>query len=128
MWPIIVLMRGVTTLRFVFYRKRTLGFASRIHRADHFQRHRRRLGIPPGLLYEVIYEKMADVFIGNPLGPRSDEFSRRWNGDVVRYDKKADVFAIKTTRAVIKTYYRPDPAVHGLPTNWDYYLSEKAKA
>jgi hypothetical protein len=49
------------------------------------------------------------------------------DGDLVRYDEAADVFAILRKDRFIKTCYRPDPLFHGEPTNLDYYLSEAAK-
>ena len=125
---ILICLQGALILRFAFYRMRTSGFKSRTHRADHFEKHRRRLSIPPGLLYEVLYERMADDFLSERLNGTSDEFTRRWNLDVVRFDRRRDVLACRTGGIVfVKSCYRPDPLVHGFPTNWDYYLSEKAK-
>jgi hypothetical protein len=56
------------------------------------------------------------------------EFIRPWNGDLVRYDEVADVFAILGSDGFIKTCYRPDPLFHGTASNLDYYLQEEAKA
>lgn len=123
-----ILLRGVTLLRFLLYAKRSRGFKSRTHRADHFGKHRKRLDIPGGLLYEVIYERMADDFIESKLNKDSDEFARRRNGDVVRYDSRADLLGIKGSQVFIKTYFRPDPAVHGFANNLAYYFSERANA
>lgn len=122
------LTRALVMLRFVFYRKRTRGFQSRMQRADHFKKHRKRLGIPPGFVYEVLYERIADDFISSPLNSSSDEFTRQRNADLVRFDRVRDLLGIKNGMAFIKSYYRPDPAIHKYPTNWDYYLREKANA
>jgi hypothetical protein len=120
--------RGIILLRFLLYAKRTGGFRSRIERADHFTKHRKRLRIPGGFVYEIIYERMADRFLGNPLDMNCEEFTRLRNGDKVRYDKKSDVFGIKDHAIRIKTYFCPNPAVHLQGTNHAYYLFEKGRA
>lgn len=115
-------------LRFCLFRDRyTLGFKSPLHRADHFKRHRTRLQIPDGKLYERIYERIADRFLGLPKSSNAVEFSRPWNDDLFRYDKKRNVMGILDRNTYIKTYFRPDPSKHGLATNMDYFNSERAK-
>lgn len=101
----------------------TRGFTSLLHRADHFQNHGARLGIAT----EEDYETFADQFLRDPCPVSAVQFVRSWNGDLVRYDEVADVFAILGKDRFIKTCYRPDPLFHGEATNLDYYLSEAAK-
>jgi hypothetical protein len=103
-----------------------------MERADHFKKHRKRLGIPGGFVFEIVYERIADQFLGSPLNSDSEEFTRihgaTRNGDVVRYDKRRDVFGIKDRAVRIKTYYRPDPAKHLQGNNYSYYVFERGRA
>jgi hypothetical protein len=48
----------------------------------------------------------------------------RPNGDVVRYDPTTDEFGVVNADGTIRTYYKPDPAVHGYPTNLDYFNAQ----
>jgi hypothetical protein len=105
----------------------THGFKSRLHRADHFKKHRQKLRIPDGALYERVYERIADRFLGRPLSASSQEFIRPWNNDLVRYDAKHEVVGILDSSVYIKTYFRPHPADHGFASNMSYFNSEKAK-
>lgn len=124
-----IILYWIVVLRFLLYPQRTKGFKTRLHRSDHFTKHRERLRLPGGWLYEVVYERMADDFVTRRIAGRNqDEFTRRWNGDVVRYDLNRNVLGIRDRAMFIKTHYRLDPSVHGFPTNLDYYLSEKGKA
>jgi pyocin large subunit-like protein len=101
----------------------TRGFRSFLRRSDHFGDHGKRLGVAT----EQEYETLADTMFG-PISPTIRQFTRSWNGDLVRYDEVKDVFAIKDGDGFLKTCYRPDPFFHGEATNLDYYLSEEAKA
>jgi len=101
----------------------TRGFISVLHRADHFQDHGARLGITT----EEEYETLADEFLRHPCPASARQFVRSRNGDLVRYDEAADVFAVLRKDGFIKTCYRPDPLYHGFPTNLDYYLNEAEK-
>jgi pyocin large subunit-like protein len=100
----------------------TFGFRTPLDLADHFQDHGLRLGIAT----EGDYETFADSFLCPICPPTGRQFTRRRNGDIVRYDQTADVFGVKAGDGFIKTCYIPDPARHGFPTNLDYYLSEEA--
>ena len=101
----------------------TRSFISLLHRADHFQAHGTRLGMST----EEDYETFADEFLRDPCPASALQFVRSRNEDLVRYDEAADVFAILRKDRFIKTCYRPNPQIHGEPTNLDYYLSEAAK-
>jgi pyocin large subunit-like protein len=48
----------------------------------------------------------------------------RVNGDMVRFDPATDAFGVVMPDGTIRTYYKPDPAVHGYPRNLDYYHSQ----
>jgi filamentous hemagglutinin len=77
---------------------------------------------------EEDYEALADEFLGTPPLLTAREFTRPWNGDLVRYDEASEVFAILDCDGFIKTCYRPDPMIHGEPTNLAYYLAEEGKS
>lgn len=79
------------------------------------------------MMTEEEYETFADEFLRRPCPASAREFVRSGNGDLVRYDEVADVFAILRKDGFIKTCYRPDPMFHGEPTNLDYYLNQEAK-
>src|ERR1039457_3889906 len=63
--------------------KQTRGFKSLLHRIDHFTAHGKGLGMPT----EEDYESFADQFLGQPCPKGVRQFTRSWNGDVVRYDE-----------------------------------------
>jgi pyocin large subunit-like protein len=102
----------------------TRGFLSILARSDHYKRHGARLGIAT----EEGYETFADSFLRNPCPTSARQFVRPGNGDLVRYDESADVFATLRQDGFIRTCYCPDPRIHGEPTNLDYYLSQESKA
>ncbi|WP_433894213.1 RHS repeat-associated core domain-containing protein [Streptomyces sp. CA-111067] len=45
----------------------------------------------------------------------------RSNGDIVRYNRVTEDFGIMTPNGEIRTYYKPDPMVHGYASNQDYF-------
>ncbi|MER6684966.1 polymorphic toxin-type HINT domain-containing protein [Streptomyces olivaceoviridis] len=48
----------------------------------------------------------------------------RANGDIVRYNRVTEDFGIMTPDGSIRTYYKPDPRVHGYATNQDYFNAQ----
>ena len=57
--------------------------------------------------------------------PTSTTLSRtRTNGDVVRFDPATDYFGVMTKDGTPRTFFRPDPAQHGYPTNLDYFNAQ----
>ncbi|MGN9841530.1 RHS repeat-associated core domain-containing protein [Nonomuraea sp. H19] len=48
----------------------------------------------------------------------------RPNGDVVRYNPQTDQFGVRNAQGVPRTYFIPDPQVHGYPTNLDYFNAQ----
>jgi filamentous hemagglutinin len=94
-----------------------VGFASTEQREDHFQRHGGDLGDST----DTEYENNARDFL---TGPRSETTQEkvRSNGDRVRYDPKTEKFGvISSDGTTIKTFFKPDPDVHGRATNQDYF-------
>jgi filamentous hemagglutinin len=95
------------------------GFASDAQRQDHFDRH----GSDFGAATPEEYERQADDFLN---GPRGDEVLEkvRPNGDIVRYNPTTDEFGVTRADGTIRTYFKPDPAVHPYPTNLDYFNAQ----
>ena len=86
---------------------------------DHFERH----GGDFGARTAAEYEQMADRFL---TGPRPEGVLERVrpNGDVVRFDPSTDAFGVVSQDGTIRTFYRPDPAVHGRATNLEYFNAQ----
>jgi filamentous hemagglutinin len=72
---------------------------------------------------EVAYEAMADQFLGGIRKPSILECTRA-GGDLVRFDCKTDEYGIRDASGVIRTYFRPDPSVHGLSSNFHYMCQD----
>ncbi len=94
-------------------------FADNAKLADHFQRH----GGDFGAKSAAEYESQADNFLTGPRGEGVLEKTRD-NGDVVRYSPATEEFGVVSKDGTIRTYYEPDPAVHGKPTNLDYFNAQ----
>jgi filamentous hemagglutinin len=67
------------------------------------------------------YEQSADMFLNSPLSATRVERIRQ-DGDIIRFDILTNEFAVKSPDGYIRTYYKPNPAIHGQPSNYDYYL------
>jgi filamentous hemagglutinin len=96
----------------------TLGFATPLDLTEHFGDHAMDFGVTS----EVDYQRLADEFCG--LMPRPTnvlECTRKKSGDIVRYNPVTNEFGVMTRNGVIKTYYKPDIAIHGLSSNTDYF-------
>lgn len=50
---------------------------------------------------------------------------RPWNGDIVRYNRTTEEFGIVDVSGFLKTFYIPDPLVHGEADNDSYFEAEK---
>jgi filamentous hemagglutinin len=99
---------------------RTGRFASEPQLLDHFGRHAADFGATS----PADYEAMADRFLTGDLPPGALEKVRP-NGDVVRYNPVTEEFGVlKSGGATIRTYYVPDPAVHGYPSNLEYFHAQ----
>jgi filamentous hemagglutinin len=66
------------------------------------------------------YQSKADTYL---TGQRAQGVLEkvRANGDIVRYNPATEEFGVVTKDGVIRTYYKPNPAIHGEPTNLDYF-------
>jgi hypothetical protein len=95
-------------------------FAHSQLRASHFSDH----GSDFGAKSPAEYEQQASTFLDGPKSANTLEKIRPQSGDAVRFDPATDEFGVLSRNSVIKTYYRPDPAVHGYPTNLDYFNAQ----
>jgi hypothetical protein len=103
-----------------------LSFATDEDLAEHFETHvtyQREFAVAT----KEEYLALANAFLGSPLDPTTTHECQRTNkdgtlGDKVRYNHSTQEFGILSVDNVIRTYYIPDPAVHGFRTNYDYYL------
>jgi len=99
------------------------GFADDGDKADHFQRHGREFPAAS----EDEYERMAKEFLNAAPSATTVDCIRRGNGDMIRFDKVTQAFAVLRSDGVIKTFFKPDPAWHGFPSNLRYFQVECGK-
>ena len=90
-------------------------------RADHFSDH----GADFSAVDEFDYERKADAFLSLPAVAPILEIIRPREGDTIRYNSVTDEFGIISHDGYIRTYYIPDPAEHGYPTNLDYFNAHR---
>jgi len=84
----------------------------------HFKDH----GADFGARNAVDYTKQAQAFLRSPP---SGTLSRvRSNGDVVRYNPGSNTFGVMDSAGAPRTFFRPDPSVHGYPSNLDYFNAQ----
>jgi hypothetical protein len=86
---------------------------------DHFGRH----GSDFGARTPAEYTHQADTFLNGPRASTTRERVRP-GGDRVRYNEATEEFGVVRPDGTIRTYYRPDPARHGYPTNLDYFNAQ----
>ena len=84
------------------------------HFADH--------GAEFGARDPLDYVRQAQDFLRNPPGSALSRV--RPNGDVVRFDPTTDTFGVMDANGAPRTMFKPDPAVHGYPTNLDYFNAQ----
>ncbi|MDR6539780.1 DUF637 domain-containing protein, partial [Variovorax soli] len=94
-------------------------FADEAKLQDHFERH----GGDFEARSATEYEARARQFL---TGPKPDNVleKNRPNGDVVRFNPATDEFGVISSDRKIRTYYKPDPAVHGKGSNLDYFYAQ----
>jgi pyocin large subunit-like protein len=100
-----------------------IGFASPSDRADHFKKH----GMDFGATSQVEYEQMAVAFLNRRKGAHIFVGTRRSNGDIIRFDRISQAFAVMGHNGIVKTFYKPDPEWHGFRSNWAYFRNERRK-
>ncbi len=94
-------------------------FADQAKLDDDYARH----GGDFGAKTKLEYQAQADKFLttSKPAGVLE---KIRLNGDIVRYNPATDEFGVVSSGGIIRTYYKPDPAVHGKASNLDYFNAQ----
>jgi hypothetical protein len=82
----------------------------------HWQKHR---GDFPELNNSKEYVEAANGFLGS--SDPSVLTRVRTNQDIVRFNPNTDEFGVMDPSGVPRTYFKPNPASHGYPTNLDYF-------
>jgi hypothetical protein len=90
---------------------------------EHFQDHRFDFDAET----EAEYGALAASFLSDENNPDILELTRPANNDLVRFNPETDEFGILSSDGHIITYYKPDPRVHGYPTNLDYFYAQKGR-
>ena len=90
---------------------------------EHFQDHRFDFDGET----ESEYEDLAASFLSNQNNTDILELTRPANDDIVRFNPETDEFGILSSDGHIVTYYKPDPRIHGYPTNLDYFYAQKGR-
>ncbi len=84
----------------------------------HYQDHGRDFGAKNA----VDYVRQARQFLLSP--PPGTLTRTRANKDIVRYNPLTNTFGVLAPSGVPRTFFKPDPAVHGFPTNLDYFNAQ----
>lgn len=84
----------------------------------HFKDH----GHDFGAINALVYVRQAHQFLLSP--PPGTLTRTRANGDIVRYNPLMDAFGVLNNNSMPRTFFKPDPAVHGFPTNLDYFNAQ----
>jgi pyocin large subunit-like protein len=95
-------------------------FATQALRDSHFKDH----GSDFGAKTPAEYEQQANSFLNGPKGQGVLEKVRLGSGDTVRYNPATEEFGVVRADGTIRTYFRPDPAVHHFATNLDYFNAQ----
>lgn len=103
----------------------TLGFPTALERALKFNKHV-TLGREFAYASAEEYEANADRFLGEPLVNNTTEECIRTKrdgtiGDKIRYNGATQEFGVLGNDNVIRSYFVPDPARHGMGTNLNYF-------
>lgn len=86
---------------------------------SHFNKHGSEF---PHLNNSLEYVAEAQGFLRNPSASTLTKV--RGNGDIVRYDPVTDAFGVMDSSGAPRTFFRPDPASHGFPSNLDYFNAQ----
>ncbi|WP_166682983.1 polymorphic toxin-type HINT domain-containing protein [Streptomyces aquilus] len=86
---------------------------------SHWNKHK---GDFPNIRNSREYVDQAYDFMTSPNSAIQEKV--RSNGDFVRFNANTNEFGVMTSAGVMRTYYKPDPAVHGYPTNQDYFNAQ----
>jgi len=89
--------------------------------AQHFRKHGDEFPFSSQSEYVAAAIKFVSV---PPEGTRTVVQS---DGDHVYYNEKLNYFAVTNRRGVLRTFFRPDPRIHGYPSNLEYFRAQEQK-
>ncbi|MGO9264304.1 MAG: hypothetical protein ACLQBA_05345 [Candidatus Binataceae bacterium] len=95
------------------------GFISDWDRLEHFSNHRDEFGGTFQTPEE--YETGAIAFLRRPIVGAMLESARVKDGWTLKIDLETDEFAICDITGGLRTYYKPNPFVHGKGDNLKYF-------
>ena len=90
--------------------------------AENAFRHFKDHGADFGAKNAVDYVRTAQDFLRNPSAGVLSKI--RANGDVVRFDPSTNAFGVIDKTGAPRTFFKPDPAKHGYPTNLEYFHAQ----
>jgi filamentous hemagglutinin len=85
----------------------------------HWKKHGKEF---PDLQNAKQYVDAAKKFTGSP--PSGTLTKIRPDGSTVVYNPTTNTFAIKNANGVPQTMFKPDPTIHGYPSNMDYFNAQ----
>ena len=88
-------------------------------RTDQFMRH----GSDFRATSEDEYARLAAEFLRRSW-PEGVPTKRDGDGVTRMYDPQSNTFAVYNPDLSMRTFFKPDPARHGYPTNWDFWLAQ----
>src|SRR5439155_16206862 len=94
-------------------------FRDAIDLQQHFEDHGHEF---PGIRTSAAYLILAERFLNGLQGPNTVECGRLQGGRA-RYDTVTQEYGAVRTDGTICTYFRPNPAIHGLASNMHYFLA-----
>jgi filamentous hemagglutinin len=90
--------------------------------AQNALRHFKDHGSDFGAKNALDYVRQAHQFLMKP--PTGTSTRTRANGDMVRYNAYTNTFGVLAPNGSPRTFFKPDPMVHGFPTNLDYFNAQ----
>ncbi|MCP4305635.1 MAG: hypothetical protein GY788_12290, partial [bacterium] len=87
---------------------------------DHFLRHGADFGASTADEYAGLASDFFESGIARGLPTRIDPKT----GMIRIYDPGANTFGSFNPSGTTATFFKPDPVIHGFPTNWDYWLAQ----
>jgi filamentous hemagglutinin len=96
------------------------GFANGYTKASHFRKHGAEFS--PTFNSGDEYEAAALAFLGCAILKSMVECTRQ-NGDLIRYDKVANIMAVCSSDGTLRTFFRPNKVIHRMKNVLVYFRS-----
>jgi pyocin large subunit-like protein len=97
---------------------KTSSMSAEQNAAAHFKKHGRQFPFAS----ERDYIQAAHDFLSNP--PAGTLSVVQKDGDTVLYNPDLNYFAVKNRNGIPRTFFKPDPRIHGYKTNLDYFQAQ----